>query len=896
MFFRFFVFSWFKVSRPALDYNAADFVFLIDGSSSMQANIDAVRQGMPVFVDQIAAKKTDAMYSVVVFALEPEVVLDWTPSALLARDVIKQVIAGNGNYFTRDPKNVVHFDHDCKHTNNCGTREASFEALRMVLGKAANNTFARHPESQTAKEFGKGLPFRPGAERYVFLVTDEDNDCPFHDVNRYFDGPTQQCTTPGFVVSDNDGTYQPTRFFTNNAAWPTVPNPWQKEVVATARAIYDSRAHVSIFCNPANGRTLPQFGNPALAFQAMNADFSNFSAPQTLSRLVAGNFSRSLQALTLELQLADSAVADDMRLFDVRNITSPNVVDNFFKEVAKTIVSACFGKKRQQANCQLNYCDIDGDKKCRSDPRCDATSLQCDNCRIPGPSNTTLCVFDGAANPRNRCQICSYYRSVAARTAWSDGCDDRDDCTEDSCVVDPISGANKCQYKDLCTPQCGRCLIQAKSGVRCVGFGEISDTNPCEQCDPLNGEPTAASCAAGNFTSANECQSFNWWSPIVPPPVGKMCKQSSCKLGTLGCDCLDGFCASPAANGSEVICSATACVLAPPITPAPITPAPPACSDARRGELDCKCFTNGTCASPAVVFCLDQDKATEQCILCNGCGPPAGSVGFPCRPSNHPYFAAVGECDGALSCVFGICTARTPAPTPAPTCAPGTVDCACGANGTCINSAAVAGLADELLCSGPAGARQCRPRGCAVGKLNCGCATAATSSNGTTTAPCEGELQCDATTNRCRNCKAGELFCECLADLTCQGALACTQERRCIDTCTLPGAQKCCTAKAPGCLCSGRNECDSGLVCSNFGLCKPADAVEDPCAGACRAKVGECEFGPLMCSCNANGVVNVVCRTKPITDAPSTDGEVITAAVSLHVPLAALLLLLLATL
>jgi hypothetical protein len=83
-------------------------------------------------------------------------------------------------------------------------------------------------------------------------------------------------------------------------------------------------------------------------------------------------------------------------------------------------------------------------------------------------------------------------------------------------------------------------------------------------------------------------------------------------------------------------------------------------------------------------------------------------------------------------------------------------------------------------------------------------------------------------------------------------------------------------------------------VCSNFGLCKPADAVEDPCAGACRAKVAECEFGPLMCSCNANGVVNVVCRTKPITDAPSTE-DVISAAALLHSPaFSALLPLLLA--
>jgi hypothetical protein len=389
----------------------ADFLFLIDASSSMQVNIDAVRQGMPLFVDQIAEKKTDAQYGVVLFgAVGTEVVLDWTPSATLARDVIKQVIAGNGNNFTREPYNLIHFDHDCKHTNNCGTRESTFEAIRMALGKAKNNTFIRHPRSQTALLSG-GITWRMGAERYIFLVTDEDSDCPFYDINRYFDGPTQQCTTPGFVNSDNDGTYQPTKFFTSDAAWPNLPNPWQQEVVDTAKAIYEGRGHVSMFVKPTNGRTRPQFGDPSFAVQVQNTDFSNFSAAGTLALLRSSGLNNSLQALTLALQLNDSAVADDLRIFDTRNITSPNVVDNFFKEVAKTIVNACFGRKRQMANCQLNYCDIDATRQCRSDPRCDAGAKNCDNCKIPD-GNTTLCVFDGAANRRTSAKSAA---SIAAR-------------------------------------------------------------------------------------------------------------------------------------------------------------------------------------------------------------------------------------------------------------------------------------------------------------------------------------------------------------------------------------------------------------------------------------------------------------------------------------------------
>ena len=50
------------------------------------------------------------MYAVVLYALEPEVILDWTADGLRARDVLKQVIAGNGNNFRIPPNTLVHND------------------------------------------------------------------------------------------------------------------------------------------------------------------------------------------------------------------------------------------------------------------------------------------------------------------------------------------------------------------------------------------------------------------------------------------------------------------------------------------------------------------------------------------------------------------------------------------------------------------------------------------------------------------------------------------------------------------------------------------------------------------------------------------------------------------
>lgn len=213
----------------------------------------------------------------------------------------------------------------------------------MALGAAPNSTMQRHPLSTTAPpaNSGKGVMWRTGTEKYVFLVTDEDSDCPVYDVNRFFQGATVQCTTPGYISSDNDGSYQPTQSIASNAAWPALPNPWVQETVATASAIARYQAHVTLFVKPSNGRTVPQFGDPTNATQVQSADFSLFDRNATLSRLIAANLSTSLQAITL-----NTSKTYDVRIFNTQDILSPNVVDNVFASIVNSIRSDCFGRKR----------------------------------------------------------------------------------------------------------------------------------------------------------------------------------------------------------------------------------------------------------------------------------------------------------------------------------------------------------------------------------------------------------------------------------------------------------------------------------------------------------------------------------------------------------------------
>ena len=137
----------------------------------------------------------------------------------------------------------------------------------MVLGKAANNNFLRHPRSKTANfaQLGAKAPltFRVGADRFLFLVTDEDSDCPTWDQNRFMTGTRLQCTGPGYEASDNDRTMEASSSFASNNDFPAgETNAWAKECAETARAIASTKAHLSAFVKPQVGVTIGQWGDP----------------------------------------------------------------------------------------------------------------------------------------------------------------------------------------------------------------------------------------------------------------------------------------------------------------------------------------------------------------------------------------------------------------------------------------------------------------------------------------------------------------------------------------------------------------------------------------------------------------------------------------------------------
>ena len=829
---------------------------------------------MPQFVTQIEAKKTDARYAVVLYAMEPEVILDWSVDGDKAREVMAQIIAGNGNNFLRPPFTLTHFDHDCKHTVGCGTREPAFEALRMVLGRAENNTFSRHPQTKTAPLTGAGINWRPAAEKYVFLVTDEDSDCPYYDVNRFSSTvwPYDQCSGPGHIVSDNDKSYQPTRFVENNTVWPIDKMPWALESTATADAIVSTGAHVSIFARPTNGLTLGQIGDPTNRTQVQKLDFSDFNPQATLDRLRSNGYGRSLQAQVLQAQL-NLGVPADMRLFDTNAILSPNVVDNFFKEVVRSIKSACFGRKRdvdsslldthryaegllrdgllplplprggdaarkRAINCQINFCDFDANQ-CRATPRCDEMSMDCDNCIIPDPQGgDDICVFDGQVNPANNCQVCNYF---TAPNQWLDACDDRDPCTDDTCVPGP-DGVNVCKHVDKCTPQCGKCQI----GDQCVSSGIVNLSNRCYMCNPIEGQTDEDGCALAGITDMSQCFSYNAWTKIDPPPENVPGCQA-CEPGTLNCTCDVGdFCTSPF-MGNVVTCQDGNCLIETTPAPTPAPPPTPAPCLGEAGDVDCPCLANSTCTVPTLAIC-----AYGRCELCQFNCHLHGKLDERCRFVNHPLFEEKGACDDGLMCEGIFCVPATEPPaTPAPTpCSLGAGGCPCRADGSCD---------EPLYCDETT--ETCQAYACELGSNGCFC-------GGENMDQCSGELTCDRLTKKCRQCLVGEEHCRCQAGGRCTGGastLVCASGR-CIDTCKLPPPQTCCRAGDLHCVCDNGRCADPGVECSIYDFCDPAAEAQDPCVKACRALVRQCEHGALSCSCDS-GKPEVDCHTEPVEDA-----------------------------
>jgi hypothetical protein len=256
----------------------ADFVFLIDASSSMTGEIGAVKAGLGDFVTGLGLASVDPRFAIILFGGAPELVLDFTSSGADTDTAFGKIstagaVAGFQNNHNLNP-------------------EAGLEAIRIALGLAGDNTLVRSNVGGAG-----GLAFRADARKNLILVTDEDSDRPFYAGNRL---PGQTGNEPPGTIAGTD---------------------WQTEVNNTASAVIAAKAFVNMLVNTGDAPSARQYGNPGSSVS--DPDFLNFNRAATLAALDAAGLGNSLEAQILRADLIG-------RAFNITNVNQSNFINNFF--------------------------------------------------------------------------------------------------------------------------------------------------------------------------------------------------------------------------------------------------------------------------------------------------------------------------------------------------------------------------------------------------------------------------------------------------------------------------------------------------------------------------------------------------------------------------------------
>ncbi len=264
----------------------ADFVFIIDASSSMSDEIAAVKNGLGNFVTGLNTNNIDARFAIVLFGGPTEVILDFTSDQATTESVF-DLISVNGAL------PGIHNNHNLN-------PEAGLEAIRIVLNSAINNTLQRDHVG------GNGpLAFRSEARKNLILVTDENSDLPFYIENRQVG---QTGTEPPSVLTA----------------------PWQAEVDATAQAVIDNNAFLNLLISLSATPSKNQYGDPNQSVS--DANFLNYNPEATLTNLIAAGFGNSLEAQVLNAGLVG-------RAFNIASVNTSNFVVNFFAAKVEEIIN-----------------------------------------------------------------------------------------------------------------------------------------------------------------------------------------------------------------------------------------------------------------------------------------------------------------------------------------------------------------------------------------------------------------------------------------------------------------------------------------------------------------------------------------------------------------------------
>jgi hypothetical protein len=253
---------------------------------------------------------------------------------------------------------------------------------------------------------------------------------------------------------------------------------------------------------------------------------------------------------------------------------------------------------------------------CTADAACDdgnpCTTDRCDATRGCVHAAAVIPCSDG-----NPCTVGDHCASGRCISGAPNACDDRNDCTDDSCDVEDgcrnVPNTVPCDDGDVCTSAdvCGGGACQPGSPITC------NDGNPCtdDDCDPALGcvaLPHTRACDDGDRCTADACAGGEC-RPGGPVDCddGNPCTIDDCE-SALGCTHVPGPVAIPCEDGN-------ACTILD------------ACVD-------------GRCEGGASLACDDGDGCTD-----DGCDPASGCTAIP----------NAAPCDDGDACTTGdVCRER----------------------------------------------------------------------------------------------------------------------------------------------------------------------------------------------------------------------------------------------
>ena len=495
-------------------------------------------------------------------------------------------------------------------------------------------------------------------------------------------------------------------------------------------------------------------------------------------------------------------------------------------------------------------CDKDDDCEAAVVPICHA--LRCD-------LDTHLCVMavlDGTpCDPLSACEVQGTCRQGECR-GEPRNCDDRNDCTEDSCdpatgcIHDPAEGpcddGNACTEDDRCVD--GACqgtptiTCACRQDEECAAFEDGDFCNGTLRCiDSLCqvAPETVVQCdpSEDTFCRANTCIPETGLCAMAPVHDGEACNDGdACTVGDL---CQDGNCqpGEPAVCEDRNPCTVDSC---DPVLGCVFQAVPGSCDDGNACTDDDQCVS-GLCLGTQVT-CDDDNPCTQDyCDPARGC--QVRDVEGPCNDGDVCTigdFCSGGTCQPgleALQCDDGnLCTADTCDPVDG--CLYRVRD---GEACDDVNACTVEDRCAGLLCIGDP-APDCDDGNlCTIDSCDPG--------TGCVFVIREG-MACDDL-DRCTQNE------RCTAEGLCAGSpIRCDDGNSCTRNDCDPATGCTFVSLGEGSPCDDGNACTLGDTCGAEDRCMPGPARvcpadDNPCtAEVCAASTGDCVSVPLPGTCD----------------------------------------------